>query len=253
MHLQQVLKTGTTLSGLERRVRSAFRLRDKVNVVVYADDFIISCASERTLHEKIKPIVAEFLNERGLTLSEEKTTITHISKGFDFLGFAIKKYKKLIIKPSKKNIKSFLGKIREVIKKNPTAKTENLIYLLNPMIRGWANYFRHVCSKKVFVYIDHCIFKALWNWAKRRHSSEKGKDWIWKKYFLDPKVNRGTLSVRLGNEQKLISIFQAASIPIRRHIKIRTDANPYDPSYDEYFSKRKSSSKDAGVPSFQFG
>ena len=112
-------------------------------------DFIITSASKEVLETKVKPTVESFLRERGLELSQEKTKITHVDDGFDFLGINVRKFKgKCITKPSKKSVKSFLANIREVIKSNPTAKTENLIHLLNPKIRGWANYFRFSCAKK---------------------------------------------------------------------------------------------------------
>jgi RNA-directed DNA polymerase len=108
-----------TLAGLEKSVKAATRLKDKVNVVVYADDFIITGASKEILEDKVKPAVIVFLKERGLELSEEKTKITHIEEGFDFLGFNVRKYKgKLLIKPSKAGVKNFLQGIRAVIKAN---------------------------------------------------------------------------------------------------------------------------------------
>ena len=128
-------------------------------------------------------MVEAFLNERGLSLSPEKTKITHINEGFDFLGMNIRKYNsKLIIKPAKSSVKRFLADIRDIIKHNKTAKTENLIHLLNPKIRGWSNYYRHVCSKKTFNYVDNNIFESIWRWSVRRHPN-KGTGWIKNKYF----------------------------------------------------------------------
>ncbi|MBA3706610.1 MAG: group II intron reverse transcriptase/maturase, partial [Bacteroidetes bacterium] len=153
-----------TLRGIEDAViRATSKLRDKVHVSIYADDFIITVTSKEVLESKVKPVVEEFLNERGLELSQEKTKITHIDDGFDFLGTNIRRYNgKLIMKPSKKSISTFLRSIRDVIKSNPTAKTESLIRLLNPKIRGWTNYHRHFCAKKTFSFIDQRIFEALW-------------------------------------------------------------------------------------------
>jgi len=137
------------MSGLENVVKANTSPKDKVNVCIYADDFIITGASHDILENKVKPVVETFLLERGLTLSQEKTKITHINEGFDFLSMNIRKYKnKLIIKPAKTRVRDFLDDIRETIKSNATAKTENLIRILNPKIRGWANYYAHVCSKK---------------------------------------------------------------------------------------------------------
>lgn len=161
-----------TLSGLEAAVKAAVRSKDKVNVCVYADDFIITGATPEILEKKVKPVVIAFLKERGLTLSEEKTKITHINDGFDFLGMNIRKYKgKCIIKPAKSNVKRFLADIRKEIKQLRTAKTEDLIHRLNQKIRGWSNYYRHVCSKETFGFVDYHIFQAIWRWAIRRPMS----------------------------------------------------------------------------------
>ncbi|MCP3965294.1 MAG: group II intron reverse transcriptase/maturase, partial [Lentisphaerae bacterium] len=121
-----------TLSGLEQQVKQmAPKKADKINCISYADDFIITGASKELLENKIKPLVKQFLQERGLELSEEKTKITHISEGFDFLGFNIRKYKeKLLIKPAKQNVLSFVRNIKAVIKKHPTIAAGELIRIL---------------------------------------------------------------------------------------------------------------------------
>jgi RNA-directed DNA polymerase len=135
------------------------------------------------LEERVKPAVEAFLQARGLSLSEEKTHITHIDTGFKFLGFNIRKYKgKLLIKPDKSSVKSVLDKVREIIKSYPTAKTENLIRQLNPVIRGWTNYFRHTVSKKVFSTVDSQIFQMLMKWIDRRHP-QKNHLWKHRRYF----------------------------------------------------------------------
>ncbi|OUL90097.1 group II intron maturase-specific domain-containing protein, partial [Paraburkholderia hospita] len=113
----------------------------KVNVVRYADDFVITGDSKEMLESEVKPWVEAFLAVRGLRLSEEKTRITHIDDGFDFLGWNFRKYSgKLLIKPSKKNAQAFYRKVSETISGNKTVRQEDLIRLLNPMLRGWAQY-----------------------------------------------------------------------------------------------------------------
>jgi RNA-directed DNA polymerase len=232
-----------TLSGLENAVISATSKRkDKVHVSIYADDFIITGSSREVLEQKVKPVVESFLRERGLELSKEKTKITHISDGFDFLSISVRKYKgKYISKPSKKSIKRFLGDIRGIIKSNSTAKTENLIRLLNPKIRGWANYFRNCCAKRTFGYIDHQIFKALWQWTHRRHP-RKGTEWRRKKYFRSHKLRNWVFSAKMskGNSPATyLDLYQASSVSIKRHIKIRAEANIFDPKFEEYFEWRE--------------
>jgi RNA-directed DNA polymerase len=231
-----------TLDGLEKRLAEKYpktdfhRRKAKVNLVRFADDFIITGATKELLENEIKPLVESFLQERGLALSPEKTRITHITDGFDFLGQNIREYNgTLLIKPSRKNIKTFLTNIREVIKGNAQTPTGQLIALLNPKIQGWANYHRHVCSSRTFDKIDRAIFKALWQWAKRRHPG-KGKRWIKKKYFW----SEGTRNWLFGGELKgkLIRLRYASDTPIHRHTKIIGTANPYDPNWEIYFEER---------------
>lgn len=231
-----------TMRGFEAEIKKATGSRDLVNVVVYADDFIVSARSKEILETKVKPAISKFLSERGLTLSEEKTLITHIDQGFDFLGFNVRRYEdKLLIKPAKKSVKSFLDNFRDCVASNQTAKTENLINILNPKIMGWANYYRSVVSKKTFSYVDHQIFWCLWRWAKRRHSG-KSKDWIWGKYFKGTFKTKNILKTRTPVGE-LALLAKAASVPIVRHIKIKSDANPFDPNYQEYSSKLKTARK----------
>ncbi|ETW99291.1 MAG: hypothetical protein ETSY2_41235 [Candidatus Entotheonella gemina] len=142
------------LDGLEQLLREHYPLttnrgrQAKVHLDRYADDFIISGSSYELLEQEVKPLVEQFLRQRGLELSPEKTRITHIEDGFDFLGQNVRKYVgKLLIKPARKKVKTFLGKVRQVVKANKQATAVNLIAQLNPMIRGWTNYHRHVMSQ----------------------------------------------------------------------------------------------------------
>ena len=111
------------------------------------------------------------------------TTLHLLLVRLDFLGQNIRKYNgKLLIMPSKRNVKTFLAKVRGIVKTSKAAKTGNLILQLNPMIQGWANYHRHIVSKKVFTSVHAAIFKTLWRWACRRHP-KKNSRWVKKKYF----------------------------------------------------------------------
>lgn len=212
----------------------------KVNLVRYADDFIVTTADKETLLE-IKAMLTAFLAERGLELSEEKTLITHITEGFDFLGFNIQKYNgKLIIKPSKKSQERFVEKLHETIFRwNKTATQEALIDMLNPILRGWANYNRHVCSKEVFCKIDHIIVNQLMRWGYRRHPRKK-RHWTNRRYFISDERNRWTFGFKytMDGEEKTYRLLRLADVPIVRHVKVRADANPFDPAWDEYFAKR---------------
>jgi len=153
------------LDGLEALLSETFggsrkaRYGNKVYLIRYADDFIITGASKELLEEEVMPLVKDFLAERGLKLSESETRITHINEGFDFLGFHLRKYDgKLLIKPSKKSVKQILTKIRTLVKKARSWSAERLIHELNRVIRGWANFYRHVVSKETFGRIDYEIW-----------------------------------------------------------------------------------------------
>ncbi len=231
-----------TLDGLEKLLQKQFsRKGQKVNMVRYADDFIISGGSKELLEEEVKPLVEQFLKERGLELSQEKTLITHIEDGFDFLGQNVRKYDgKFLIKPAQKNVKVFLEKVRTTIKTRKQVCAGDLIELLNPMIRGWATYHRHQISKQTFNKVDRAIYQALWQWARRRHPN-KSKRWIRKKYFQTKQDRNWVFSgevLRPDGSVQQCWLFSAAHMPIKRHTKIRAEANPYDPQWETYFEER---------------
>lgn len=229
------------LDGLEEIARRAVPSHQKVHVVRYADDFIITGASKEVLEMKVKPAIVTFLKERGLELSEEKTRITHIDDGFEFLGFNVRKYAgKLLIKPSKEAIKSFLERIRELIRANVATKTEGLIRQLNRTLRGWANYFRHVVSKATFSYVDHQICLALIAWINRRHPNKSAR-WKRQRYFRSKDRRNWVFfaSIQAAPGQvTYLDLFQVASVPVVRHIKIQAEATPYDSAFTEYFARR---------------
>ncbi len=234
------------LDGLERELHSLYpgdrqSRKAKVNLIRFADDFVITGSSKEVLEHEARPLVEQFLKERGLTLSGEKTLITHIEDGFDFLGQHVRKYNgKLIIKPSKKNVKAFLEKVRKVVKEHQGTTAGNLILLLNPLIRGWARYHQHVVSKKIFQDVDSAIFEMLWQWARKRHNN-KPRRWIKDKYFHDYEERHWVFSGEvLGRDGRLetVRLFRAAQTPIKRHVKIQGEANPFDPAWEVYFEKR---------------
>ena len=225
------------LDGLEKLLKNTFSnsvkaRKNKINFVRYADDFIITASSKEILEKEVIQVVKNFLIERGLILSEEKTKITNINEGFDFLGVNIRKYKKkLLIKPSKENVKTFLRKINGIINENKSTKQKQLIMLLNPVIRGWANYHKHIVSKKIFSSVSSRIYEFLWKWSKRRHRN-KSNGWISRKYFK----TIGTRKWVFYDDG--LELFNSSSVAIKRHIKIRGEANPFDPEFETYFEKR---------------
>jgi RNA-directed DNA polymerase len=243
----------SALDGLERllqdkypagkRLKSLGGEKPYVHLIRYADDFVITSKSKELLEGEIKPLVEQFLQERGLELSPTKTVITHVERGFDFLGQNVRIYPngKLLIKPSKKNVGTFLNGIRRIIKDAHGASAADLIDQLNPKIRGWANYHRHVVSKRTFGRVDHTIFSNLWQWARRRHPNKPPR-WVNQKYFERHRDrDRAFFGETCDDEgrPKKVWLFHAQSTPIKRQVKVKGEANPYDPTYETYFEERE--------------
>lgn len=221
--------------------------KNPILFVRYADDFVVIGRTREVLEQEVMPMIQSFLKERGLELSETKTKITHIHDGFDFLGQNVRKYQlkngteKLLIKPSKTNIKTFLTSIRKIIGSARSIGQAELIRLLNPKIRGWAYYHRSVVSSEIFSAVDKEIWKALWKWSVRRHPN-KGKRWIKSRYFHRIELRDWTFSA--SNREKGIKVVDtlcfASSVPIIRHTKIKQQATPFDTFYERYFQERTS-------------
>ncbi|KAA8476849.1 RNA-directed DNA polymerase [Arcticibacter tournemirensis] len=239
------------LDGLQRILAEKFRKRQvnlemivpRVHLVRYADDFIITGTSKEQLENEVMPLVKEFLAVRGLELSQDKTKITHITEGFDFLGFNVRKYDngKLLIKPSKNSLHKLSEKVAGIINANKTARQEVLIRQLNPVITGWANYYKGCVASETFRKVDFLMFQKLWKWALRRHP-KKGKYWIADRYFRKIK-NRNwcfaTDTPDYRGTSEVFSLKRAYDIKILRHVQIKQEANPFDQEWEPYFQKRK--------------
>jgi RNA-directed DNA polymerase len=226
-----------------RAIKSFGGLCPSVNFIRYADDFVITGRTKELLEGEVKPIVEKFLQERGLELSPTKTVITQVEKGFDFLGQNVRRYPngRLFTKPSKKNVKTFLTGIRTMIKAALGMSAADLIEELNPKVRGWANYHRHVVSKRIFSRVDKAIFSCLWRWARRRHP-DKTLGWIKAKYFGFHRGRNWTFFGEKCDEEgkpQKVWLFPASRTPITRHVKVKAEANPYDPAYETYFADRE--------------
>ena len=231
------------LDGLQALLRQRFprRAHFKVNLVRYADDFIITGTSKEVLETQVRPCVEQFLAERGLTLSPDKTVITHIEQGFDFLGQNVRKYGgKLLIKPSKASIRSVQRESRKIIKSSGSRMTGQLIVRLNTLLRGWAQYHRHVVSSEAFRSVDHYIWHALFRWARRRHP-RRSSAWVLRKYFVPHEGTRSVFTgiVGIPDTPRTVRILSTRSIPIRRHVLVRGNANPLDPRDQAYFAHRR--------------
>lgn len=238
-----------TLSGIEKKLQR-FKNRckgNRINMVSYADDFIVTAKSPEILTNSVMPILTESLAEVGLELSLEKTKITSIQEGFNFLGYNVRKYKNgtLLIKPSKPNVKAFLKDLRTFIKKGVSTPTDQLIARLNQKITGWTNYYRNSVASEIFSTIDTEIFAALRRWCLKRHA-RKGKTWIIRQYFTrignDNWRFYGTTKDK-NDKTKRVYLKKAAATAIRRHKKIIGQANPFNPKYKEYFIRREKERK----------
>lgn len=235
-----------TLDGLERVAQGAAPSRSKVNVVRYADDFLVTARTPELLHEKIVPAIKTFLAERGLELSQEKSRVTDIRTGFDFLGATLRKVgDKLLMTPSRKSVEGFLNSIRETIKKHNGSSIEKMIGLLNPRIRGWANYFSHLVSSRTFRKVDRAISDAVIRWMRRRHPGKSYK-WLRKRYFRSAGARDWVITTTPGKTDEPegpLDLFRASRVPIRRHVKVRAAATAFDPAFEEYFGQRRRSKK----------
>lgn len=237
-----------TLDGLQGLLAEHFantpkgQGRSKVHLVRYADDFVITGTSRDLLHDHVQPLVAHFLHERGLALSHEKTRITHVEAGFDFLGQNVRRYRcgKVLTKPSAANVKTFLSKIQETIDHSGCLTAGDLILRLNQQIKGWTMYHRYAASKRTFNYVDHRIFRMLWRWCRRRHP-KKGRKWIKRTYFPATGRRHWVFTGMLWNQKgqgRPIQLMAAAKVKIIRYVKIRSAVNPYDPQWELYLEAR---------------
>ena len=217
-------------------------------VVRYADDFVIFCETKEDA-ESSKNLINSWLNDRGLTISEEKTRIVHLSNGFDFLGFNIRHYKvkntktgwKLLIKPSKDFLKECRSDIREIFLNNVGKKVDILIGKINPVIRGKANYMNKVVSSEAFRSLDNYIFYREVRYVKRSHPN-KPKNWTQDKYWGRLNLQRPNDRWVFGNKESGNYILKFAWNKIIRHPLVRQRSSPDDPSLQEYWDKRNDKS-----------
>ncbi len=231
------------LDGLEQVVKGKseyFRRKHNINFVRYADDFIIT-ANSRDVLEQLAPDIEAFLSKRGVSLSKEKTKITPLSKGFDFLGQTVRKHKrrngktsKLQITPSRASFQAIKEKVRTLCKRHKGATPAELINKLNPVLRGWANYHRHVICGETFSKVDSFVWGRVYRWCKRRHPDKTGR-WIAERYFLS-KQRKGWRFTDPNTGASLIKIGEL--VKRQRHVKIQAAANPFDPQWEEYFENR---------------
>lgn len=236
----EIKKFARTLKG------DKWKNTKSISLIRYADDFVILHKDLEVIHQ-CKSIMENWLKDIGLELKPSKTRISHTlnryegNAGFDFLGFNIRQYEvgnthtgksthgvplgfKTIIKPSKEKIKLHIKKTGDTIRKHKASPQAALIKELNPIIRGWANYYSSVCSKETYSRCDSMVYQQLKRWGERRHP-KKSKSWVAKKYWHTQGLRTWVFSTRDENGVKLLN---HAKTEIKRHTKVKGEKSPYD-------------------------
>jgi RNA-directed DNA polymerase len=234
------------LTDLDDFCEKEYGKRGSNPIVRYADDFIVVCKDREEAEQRRGEIANRLREVASLTLSYEKSTITNIHDGVNFLGFNLRKYRdksdkgkyhkvgKLLIKPQKEKVIKYLHRIKQELNTMKTATQEQAIRKLNPIIRGFALYYRHAVSKEMYQITDHRIWYKLWRWALRRHHN-KDIRWVKKKYFRRNKTRDWIFSDGTNR------IFEAAYIPIVRYVKVASGkrAHGYLEETREYWECRE--------------
>ncbi|WP_331457826.1 MULTISPECIES: group II intron reverse transcriptase/maturase [Kitasatospora] len=203
-------------------------------LVRYADDFVVLCGTKEEAEDR-RGELAEWLAPRGLSFNEEKTRVVHLDEGFDFLGFNVRKYNdKAIIKPSKDAVQRARKRIKETIRRHRGQPAENLVDKLNPYVRGWSTYYRHVISKETFGNLDTYTYWALRRWALYCHPNKTGR-WIRERYWGQHRKGRNDRWV-FGNSDRHLTKFSWT--PIVRHIAVKGDSSRDDPALEDYWRNR---------------
>jgi RNA-directed DNA polymerase len=184
-----------------------------MRIVRYADDFVVMVAGQRGDAEALRAEVSEVLAPMGLRLSEPKTRVCHIDEGFDFLGWRIQRRTRkgetgkraVYTYPSKKSLASIKDKVRALTRSRRHRTLADLLRRLNPVLRGWCNYFRHGVSKRTFSYVDYFAFWRIFAWLRRRH----------------PKLNKHTLARRYLPDWEIsddgVQLFRPSALAIVRY------------------------------------
>lgn len=238
------LLANIALDGLERTVQAAFGRNDRPQVIRYADDFVILHPTREGI-ERARAAAGGFLGARGLQLKESKTRVTHTLRpidghaGFNFLGFTVRQHPagrtkagrdshghrlrfKVRIHPSKEAITRHQTDLRHIVHRHRGAPQGDLITALNPIINGWARYYRTVGSSHVFSTCDHHLFQLLWRWARFRHPN-KSRAWLKRKYW---RTTGGSAWTFAASDGWVLS--RHAKVAIRLHVKVKGTASPYD-------------------------
>nr|WP_232229450.1 group II intron reverse transcriptase/maturase [Crinalium epipsammum] len=268
------LLANIALHGMEERIKQVAETlpgrkahnHQALSLIRYADDFVI-LHEDITVVKRCSEIISEWLKGMGLELKPSKTRLAHTllehegkDAGFNFLGFNVKQYPvgkyntghckgkplgfKTLIRPSKEKIKIHYDRIAEIIDQHKAAPQAALIAHLNPIIRGWANYYRAVVSKETYAELSTKVYQKLKSWAKRRHSNKSGK-WVTEKYWQTIGGDNWVFATRQEGENPL-RLLKHSATEIVRHVKVKGEASPYDGNL-VYWSTRMG--KNPEVPS----
>jgi RNA-directed DNA polymerase len=243
------LLANIALHGMENAIGVKHNCRGEIigkrAVVRYADDFVCFCETKEDA-EQVQQILTEWLKERGLTLSEEKTRIVHLTQGFDFLGFHIRHYPapltsrtgwKLLIKPSKASVQEIRKKLQHLWMGARGTNVQNILVKLNPIIRGWANYFRTVVASEIFQSLDHWMYHRQDRYAKYTHPNKSQK---WRHHRYWGRLNLDRLdNWTFGDKQTGNYLLKFSWFPIERHVLVKGMASPDDPHLKGYWMKRQ--------------
>lgn len=255
------LLANIALHGMEKAITEGYNTKQEKPILVrYADDFVIFHSKKEEI-EKATQKITTWLETMGLVLSPKKTHLTHTltpyeeKVGFDFLGYTVRQFPvgkthtgrnpggkplgfKTIIKPSRKAVKTHVQKTNQWMNKLKSAPQEAVIRKFNPIIKGWCNYQKTICAKKVFEGCDRCVHAQTMEWARKRHHN-KGKQWIVQKYWHEEEGKRWIFAAPIETEEgkSLLKLRRHNQTEIQRHIKVRGNASPYDGNL-VYWSQR---------------
>jgi RNA-directed DNA polymerase len=243
------LLANIALHGMEEALGVTYNSQGQISgkraLVRYADDFVCFCETKEDA-EQVRSILAAWLQDRGLTLSGEKTRIVHLTEGFNFLGFNIRHYRtprtsrtgwKLLIKPSKESVQKLRKTLKDLWKKAQGTNVQAVLAKLNPVIRGWANYFRIGVAKELFGKLDHwMVYKAL-RYTKRMHPKQSIK-WQRQRYWGQFNLDRLD-SWTFGDKRTGGYLLRFDWFPIERHTLVRGKASPDDPRLKAYWEERQ--------------
>ena len=234
------------LHGLEeaagvRYVTSGKRAGDTMPgspvVIRYADDVVVLCHSQEQAVQ-VKARLAEWLAPRGLAFNEDKTKVVHLSEGFDFLAFNVRRYqRKLLIKPSKAAVRRLRERLASEMRTLRGSNAAAVIAVLTPVIRGWAAYYRGVVSSKVFHSLDTYLWRLTFKWARWRHRN-KPRSWIVGRYFgmFNPFRNDRWV---FGDRDGGAYLVKFSWTSIERHVPVKGAASPDDPALAAYWAERR--------------